>query len=70
MSNVECWNCGRTVHFASDCRESWSGDKGSGKSKKPRAKGKDQGKGKLNNVEDSKLARRMVGSRNVKSRTE
>ena len=55
--------------YASD-----SGDKGSGKSKggkgkvdKGKVKGK--GKGKLNSAEKQQLARRMVGSRNVTSRT-
>ena len=59
MSNVECWNCGRSGDFASDCIENWSGDKGSGKSKggkgksKGKSKGKGKGKGKLNSVENS-----------------
>ena len=58
MSNVKCWNCGKSGHYASDCREKWSGNKGSGKSKggkgkvgKGKVKGK--GKGKLNSVENS-----------------
>ena len=58
MSNVECWNCGRTGYYASDCRESWSGDKGSGKCKgkgkgksKSKSKSKGKGQGKLNSVE-------------------
>ena len=41
MSNVKCWNCGKSGHHASDCREKWSGDRGSGKSK--------GGKGKVGN---------------------
>ena len=29
MSNVKCWNCGRSRHFWRDCREMWwSGDTG------------------------------------------
>ena len=42
-------NCGKTGHYASGCREKWSGNKGSGKSKGGKGKfGK--GKGKLNSV--------------------
>ena len=51
MSNVVCWNCGKCGHCASDCREKWPGDKGSGKSKGgkgKKGKGKGKGKGKLN----------------------
>ena len=54
-SNVRCWNCGKSSHYASDCREKWSGDKGSGKSKGCQGKkgtGKGKGKGKLNSVEN------------------
>ena len=56
MSNVKCWNCGKSGHYLSDCREKWSGDEGSGKSKGgkgKKGKGKDKGKGKLNSVENS-----------------
>ena len=36
MIDVEYWNCGRTGHFASDCRDSWLGEREreSGKSRK------------------------------------
>ena len=56
MSNVKCWNCGKSGHCASDCRENWSEDKGSGKSEGrngKKGKGKGKGKGKLNSVENS-----------------
>ena len=47
MSNVKCWNCGKSGHCGRDCREMWwSGDQGKGKSKS-------KGKGKLNNAESS-----------------
>ena len=39
MSNVKCWNCGKSGHHASDCRGKWSGDKGSGQSKGGQRKG-------------------------------
>ena len=74
MSNVKCWNWGKSGHYASDCREKWSGDKGSGKSKGSEGKvGKGKVKGKrqrqVEQCRKQQLARRMVGSRNVTSRT-
>ena len=71
VSDVHCWNCGKSGHSASDCRKKWSGDKGSGKSKGGKGKvgkGKVKGKGK-GNLNCFEWARRMVGSRNVTSRT-
>ena len=61
----------RTVHFASDCRESRSGDKGSGKSEgKGKSKRKGKGKGKLNSVEDSNWQEGWLESGTSNLRTE
>ena len=65
MSDVTCWNCGKSGHYASDCREKWSGDKGKGKSKRGegkvgKGKVKGKGKGKLNSVENSNWQERWL----------
>ena len=67
MSNVVCWDCGKSSHCEKDCRQKWTQDKGcsrdkgnskskesNGKSKgkKGKGKGKGEGKGKLNSVEN------------------
>ena len=44
MSNVKCWNCGKSARYASDCREKWSGDKGSGKRRKAKARARAKAK--------------------------
>ena len=54
VSNVKCWNCGKSGHCPSDCREKWSGDRGSGKS--TGGKGKvGKGKSKLISVAPESL---------------
>ena len=56
MSNVRCWNCGRTGHCGRDCSEMWwSEDQGKGKSK-------GKGKGKLNNAESSNWQEGWLGN--------
>ena len=71
MSDVKCWNCGRSGHYCWDCRETWSGHKGSGKSQegkggkgkngKGKVKSKCKGKGKLNSFESSNWQEHVVG---------
>ena len=57
MSNVKCWNCGRTGHYGRDCGENWSKERTNSKGKeskgKSKCKTKGKGKGKLNNAECS-----------------
>lgn len=42
MSNVKCWNCGKSGHYWRDCKEMWWSEE------------KATGKGRLNSAESSK----------------
>ena len=48
MSNVVCWNCGKSGHYEKDFRQKWTQDKGwsgdNGNSKSKESNGKSKGK--------------------------
>ena len=51
MSNVKCWNCGKSEHFWRDCREMWWSEE------------KATGKGRINSAESSNWEEGRLGGR-------
>ena len=51
MSNVKCWNCGKSGHYWRDCREMWWSEE------------KATGKGRLNSAESSNWEEGRLGGR-------
>ena len=51
MSNVKCWNCGKSGHYGRDCKEMWWSEE------------KATGKGRLNSAESSKWEEGLLGGR-------